>query len=49
MCRDGKSGPEKVTAGSCGVKEFNPSLMYRYLDPGLLESTASWESSAPKD
>lgn len=49
MCRDGKSGPDKVTAGSHDVKEFNPSLMYYYLDLRSLESIGSRESSAPKD
>lgn len=38
-----------MTAGSCDVREFNPSLMYRYLDLGPREGIGSWESSAPKD
>jgi len=49
MCRDGKSGPDKVTAGSRDVKGFSLSLMYHYLGLGPLESTGSWESSAPMD
>lgn len=48
MHGDGKSGPEKVTAGSCDVKVFNLSLMYCYLDLRPLESIGSWESSASK-
>lgn len=48
MCTDGKSGPEKVTAGSRDVKKFNPSLVYCHLDLGPLKHISSWESSAPK-
>lgn len=38
MCRDGKSGPEKVTEGSCDDQKFNLSVIYCYLDWGPLES-----------
>lgn len=46
MRRNGKSGPEKVIAGSCDIKGFNPCLTYCYLDLGSLRTLAC---ENPKD
>lgn len=49
MRRDGKSGPEKVTVGSCDITGFNASLTYCYLELEPLESIGSWECPPPKE